>query len=208
MALLKNCELHYIKCDPKRPNASFNKKNPTWEAQIRTTDLEQKKEWDALGLKPKLLVGKEGEENEGEPILTADGKKQWRVNLKKKSVTQSGDAASPVKIVNGSLEDIDPNSVGNGSIGHVRIYQYEFDQEGKKEKGIASVLMAIQLKRHVVYIPKVRDDEFEMEDTETINPAPQDGDDGGEGAPAAPSPKAKTASPAPKLADTRPEDQF
>ena len=207
MALLKNCELHYIKCDPKRPNASFNKKNPTWEAQIRTTDLEQKKEWDALGLKPKLLVGKEGEENEGEPILTADGKKQWRVNLKKKSITKDGTAASPVKIVNGSLEDIDPNSVGNGSTGNVRIYQYEFDQEGKKEKGVASVLMAIQLKRHVVYIPKVRDDEFEMEDTETINPAPQDGDDDGDGAPAAPS-APKVSSPAPKLADTRPEDQF
>ena len=207
MALLKNCELHYIKCDPKRPNSSFNKKNPTWEAQIRTTDLEQKKEWDALGLKPKLLVGKEGEENEGEPILTADGKKQWRVNLKKKSITKDGTAASPVKIVNGSLEDIDPNSVGNGSTGNVRIYQYEFDQEGKKEKGVASVLMAIQLKRHVVYIPKVRDDEFEMEDTETINPEPQDGDDDGDGAPAAPS-TPKVSSPAPKLADTRPEDQF
>jgi len=207
MALLKNCELHYIKCDPKRPNASFNKKNPTWEVQIRTTDLEQKKEWDAYGLKPKLLVGKEGDDNEGEPILTADGKKQWRVNLKKKSITQAGEPASTVKIVNGSLEDIDPNTVGNGSLGHVRIYQYEFPQEGKKEPGIASVLMAIQLKRHIVYTPKARDDEFEIEDTETINPEPRDGDDGDDAPAEAPTPSPK-GSPAPKLADSRPEDQF
>jgi hypothetical protein len=210
MALLKNCEVHYVKCDPKHPNANFNKKNPTWEVQIRTTSLEQKKEWDALGLKPKLLVGKEGSENEGEPILTEDGKKQWRVNLKKKSITKDGDKASPVKVVNGGLEDIDPNTVGNGSVANVRIYQYEFTADGKK--GLASVLMAMQLKKHIVYTPKARDDDFEMEDTETINPDPEtDGDDDGD-VNDNPAPRAKAKSPAPKaptkVADERPEAAF
>ena len=61
MALLKNCEIYYLKADPKRPNAAFNKENPTWEVQIRTSNPEQKAEWESLGLKPKLIVGKEGE---------------------------------------------------------------------------------------------------------------------------------------------------
>lgn len=211
MALLKNCEIHYLKADPKRPNAAFNKQNPSWEVQLRTTDPAQKKEWDDKGLKPKLLVGKEGSENEGEPILTADGKKQWRVNLKKKSITKDGEKASPVKVVNGQLEDIDPNTVGNGSIGHVRIYQYEYPKEGGKT-GIANVLMAIQLKKHVKYTPKARDDEFEPEDMEVIEPEDDEGDDipfeSGEAS--APAPKATPApkAPAPKLADSRPEDAF
>lgn len=207
MALLKNCEIHYVKCDPKHPNANFNKKNPTWEVQIRTTSLEQKKEWEALSLKPKLLVGKEGSENEGEPILTADGKKQWRVNLKKKSITKDGEKASPVKVVNGGLEDIDPNTVGNGSLANVRIYQYEFTADGKK--GTASVLMAMQVKKHIVYTPKARDDDFEEEDTETINPEPEDedGDDSDDNPAPTPAPK-KAPTPSTKVADERPEEAF
>lgn len=206
MALLKNCEIHYVKCDPKHPNASFNKKNPTWEAQIRTADPEQKKEWENLNLKPKLLVGKEGAENEGEPILNAAGKKQWRVNLKKKSITKDGEKASHVKVVNGGMEDIDPNSVGNGSLANVRIYQYEFVADGKP--GTASVLMAIQVRRHVVYVPKIRDDDFAEMDTETI--MPEDGVDNEDSEPADASSLTPSApkAPAVKPADDRPEDAF
>ena len=42
--LLKDVELWYTKLDPRYPNARFNKQNPTWECQIRTTDKDQKKE--------------------------------------------------------------------------------------------------------------------------------------------------------------------
>lgn len=207
MALLKNCEMHYLKCDPKRPNASFNKENPTWELQIRTSNLEQKTEWEKLGLKPKLIIGKEGEPNEGEAILTEDGKKQWRVNLKKKSInSKDKEPATPVKVVGGNLDDIDPNTVGHGSIGHVRIYQYEF-VNAKKENAVTNVLMAIQVVKQVVFKPKDRDDDFEAEDMEYVQPE-QDGDDEAEAPkeskPAAPKPKAPSVKPA----DERSEDDF
>jgi hypothetical protein len=168
MAIIKNVELHFAKLNPKRPNATFNKENPTWELQLRTSSLEQKKEWDNLSLKPKLIVYKEGEENEGEPILTESGKKQWRVNLRKRSKDKDGNPAAAVKVVNGSLEEIDPDTIGNGSIAHVRIYQYEYDSAG--EKKVATVLMALQLVKHIVYEAAPRDDEFEMTETQTFNP--------------------------------------
>lgn len=211
MAMLKNCEIHHVKCDPKHPNANFNKKNPTWEVQIRTANPEQRDEWIAQNLKPKLMVYKEGTKDDngedigGMPILNEEGKRQWRVNLKKKSITKDGEKASPVKVVTGGLDDVDPNTVGNGSIAHVRIYQYEYTADGKK--GIAHVLMGIQLKRHKVYVPKARDDDFEAEDMETIEADDQDGDSGDGGD--APAPKANTPkAPSVNPATARPEGAF
>ena len=198
MALLKNCEVHHVKCDPERPSGRFSKTNPRWELQMRTSDPAQREEWAANGLKPKLIVGKAGTEEEGVAVLTADGKKQWRVNLSKKSKNRKGEAAPPVEVVNGAREPINPNTIGNGSICNVRIYPYDFTN-ADGEKAQAAVLMGIQVTKHKVFNRPVHDDEFGMEDTETIidddvpvvNPAPS--------APAAPSPQ---------LADKREPSQF
>lgn len=162
MAIIKNAELWFAKLDPKRPSAKFNKKNPTWELQIRTQDKAVKKAWEELGLAVKAVVP-----DEGAPY--------FRVNLRKKSIKEDGDAASPIKVVNGHLEDVDPNSIGNGSVGNVRIFQYEYPKEGGG-KGIASVLMGVQVTKHVVYKPKPRDDDFDMTDTEVVEEAEGDED--------------------------------
>lgn len=210
---MKNAEMWFAKLDPKYPNARINKDNPTWELQLRTDDAEQKKEWEALGFKPKLIVGKEGEDNEGEPVLNKKGKKQWRVNLKRKSLkldksTKEMVPNEPVKVVNGHLEDIAANTIGNGSIGNIRIFQYEYDKvDGTK--GLASVLMGVQVKKHIVYTPKARDDHFDMEETETI--MPDDDDETPSTPPATPATKAPGApkvTPPIETADGHPEDAF
>jgi len=153
--IIPNCEIWFAKLDPKRPNAKFNKLNPTWECQIRTTDKEVKKQWEAMNLAVK-------------PILPDDGAPYWRVNLRKKSIKVDTEAASPIKVVNGKLEDVDPNSIGNGSIGNIRVFQYEYTKKDGG-KGIVSVLMAVQLIKHIVYKAKPRGDEFETTDMETID---------------------------------------
>lgn len=164
MAILKGVEIWFAKVDPARPNAKFNKKNPTWEVQLRTTDKVKKKEWEALNLPVKAVVP-----DEGEPY--------FRLNLRKKSIKADGEASSPVSILNGHLEAVDPKSIGNGSIGNVRIYQYEYPKEGGG-KGIATVLMGIQLTTHIMYQAKPRDDDFGMEDYDQIAPEDTDDDDG------------------------------
>lgn len=156
MPIIKDCELWFAKLDPKRPNAKFNRENPTWEVQIRTTDKAIKKTWEEAQLPIKAVVP-----DEGVPF--------WRVNLRKKTIKENKELASPVKVVNGKLEEIDPNSIGNGSIGNVRIFQYEFPQKSGG-KGIASVLMGIQVTKHVVYTPKPRNDDFEETDSTTVDP--------------------------------------
>lgn len=211
MAILKNVEIHHAKLDPKRPNASFNKNNPTWELQIRTADPAQKAEWEAANLKPKLMVYKEGmkdaagEDIAGMPVLNANGKKQWRVNLKKKSLKKDGEKAEPVQVVSGDLSPIDPNTIGNGSIAHIRLFQYEYKNDEKS--GIASVVMGIQMKRHIVYVPKPNEG-FDMEDSETVAADPTDDDEGGPSTPSAPKAPSAPSAPATAPVDTRPESAF
>lgn len=167
MAVIPNCELWFAKVDPKRPNNRFNKSNPTWEVQIRTYDKEVRKQWEAMKLPVKAIV-------------PDDGETYFRVNLRKKSIKEDGEKASPIRVVDGDLNDVDPNSIGNASIGNVRIFQYDFsntnDETGAVTKGVASVLMGIQLTKHIVYVPKPREDEFQQTTTETIA-APEVEDD-------------------------------
>lgn len=165
MPIINDCELWFCKLDPKRPNSKFNKENPTWECQIRTTDKAVKKHWEQLGLNVKSVVP-----DEGLPF--------FRVNLRKKSIKEDKEKASPIKVINGKLEEIDPNSVGNGSVGNVRIFQYEFPKQGGG-KGLASVLMGIQVTKHIVYTPKPRGDDFAETETETIDPDRSGGDSDG-----------------------------
>ena len=160
MAILKNVELFYPRLDPKKPNDKFNKENPTWEVQIRTKDKKVAAEWKDLNLKPKLQED-------------AEGKTFYSVTLRKKSKKKDGSDNEPVKVVNGSLEAINPMTIGNGSVGNIRIFQYEYGEEAK----IASMLMAIQITKLNEYVPKPAADEFEMTETQVVKIADNVGGD-------------------------------
>jgi hypothetical protein len=155
--ILRNCEIWFAKLDPKRPNNKFNKTNPTWELQIRTTSKDVKKDWEAAGMQVK-------------PVDPDDGPMYYRVNLRKKSIKVDKSASSPVDVVDSKLRPIDPNTIGNGSIGNIRVYQYQYTKKDGTP-GIVSVLMGVQITKHIVYTPKPRDDVFgEMEtDTEVVD---------------------------------------
>lgn len=163
MAILKNCELWFAKLDPKRPNRKFHPENPTWELQLRTSNKDTKKEWEALGLNVKAIVP-----DEGAPY--------FRVNLSKKSLNKEGEPAKPVNVVDAKLKPIDPSTIGNGSIGNVRIYQYEYTKKAGGQ-GIVSTVMAVQVTKHIVYTPKPTEDFDELDvDTEMVNDSePSDG---------------------------------
>ena len=132
MAILKNVELFYPRLDPKKPNSKFNKEQPTWEVQIRTRDKAVKNEWAALNLKPKT-------------VEDDDGKVFYSVTLRKKSKKKDGEVNQPVKVIDGGLNDINPMSIGNGSIGNIRIFQYEYGDEGKIAEGQALYQDALSL---------------------------------------------------------------
>lgn len=192
MAIIRNCMIFHAKLDPKRPNAKMDPENPSWELQIRTTDTKQRDDWRAQGLKPKLLIHGKGD-MEGEPVLSEDGKKQWRVNLKKKSIAKGGEKAVAPEVVDGNLNPIDPNTIGNGSIGNVRVYQYESKREDNP--GMVSILMGVQLSYHKIYAGSR--ESFDTCEYRTEAPASSEGaedssdDDEGESAKTTQSPSPK-----------------
>jgi hypothetical protein len=165
MAIIKNAELWYTKLDPKRPNARFDKNNPSWEAQIRTTSKEQKKEWEELGLRVSAVIPDED-----------DAKPFYKVNLRKRKYRADGTEGEAPDVVDGNLQPVDPNTIGNGSIGNIRIYQYESKQDSTK---LVSVLMRIQLVKHIVYQHSEPNDEFEQIETEVVHVEPQEGSEEG-----------------------------
>jgi hypothetical protein len=168
MPLINDIEIHYVKANPLRPNGTYNKENPTWEVQLRTKDRAVREELLEMSLKPVAVrVDPKDEESAVD---------YWRVNLRKKSIKEKdGTAADPVKVIDGDLEPVDPDTIGNGSRANVRIYQYAYENDGKK--GLASVLMGIQLTEHILYEPKPHDDDFAKTETKRIKPV-VDPDDG------------------------------
>jgi len=162
--LIRNAELHYVRVVPSRPNKKYNKDNPTWEVQVRTYDREQKKEWEAQGLRLKAVVPDE----EG-------ARPYWKTTIKKRIRKADGTDSSVVE-VRGGGKDVDPAIIGNASKGHVRVYQYEYKNDN--ETGLANVLQGIQLTKLVKYTPKARDDDFdEDEEMEVVEEENDDEDE-------------------------------
>jgi hypothetical protein len=145
--IIRNAEMFFVKLDPSRPSATFNKDNPTWEAQIRTRNKQQAKEWKELNLK---VTPKEDDDG----IFYA-------ANLKKKSKKRDGTDMVAPNVVAGDLSPIDPKTIGNGSIGNLSVYQYGYDVNGKS--GIASMLMGVQITTLNEYTPRPKQGGFEME---------------------------------------------
>ena len=180
MAILRNVELWFARLDPKHPNSKYNKEQPTWELQIRTDSKADKEIWEKEAINVKLLVGKKGTENEGEPILK-DGKKQWYATLRKKSVKRDGSKSDPVNVDGVGGIKINPNEIGNGSIGHVRTFAREYNLDGQDK--VAHILMDVKVSKLIVYKYKGSSreniDDIEGETMEIINPseAPIDNDD-------------------------------
>jgi hypothetical protein len=152
--ILKNCELWYIKLDPKRPYGKYNKENPTWEVQVRTSDKDTKNKWVAQNVKVKSVVP-----DEGDPY--------WYVNLKRRSIKSDMTPNSPVECINGALKPVDGRTIGNGSIGNVKLYQYQSRAENAKEGEMTSILSAIQVTKHIVYTPKPQSSTAGFDETET-----------------------------------------
>ena len=190
MALFKNAELWHIRVIPSKPNRKFNRDNPTWEVQVRTTDPDQRKQWEADGLQLKAVVPDDG------------GKPFWKATIQKRILKKDGTNAEPVEVKGGGLQDLDPAIIGNGSIGHVRVFQYDYPQD-TGGTGTDNVLMGIQLTKLKKYTAKPRDDDFAEEEMEIIEEDDEEdhegevevGEEAEEGEEVS---EEKTAAPAPK----------
>jgi len=178
MAILKNVELWWAKVDPKSPVKNQDADKPDyWDVQLRTTDKTYASAMIKENIKFKPLKrivkddsGNPVEDELGEKLREVvkdeNGKPYFFVNLRKKVTKADGSAQQPVQLVAGDLSPINPKEMGNGTIGNVRVFQYEYTYQGKK--GIANMLMAIQVTKLIKYEPKAAEDSFEITDMEVV----------------------------------------
>lgn len=123
---IDNAEFWYAKLD--KPVNPFGTEQ--WELMVATDDAGVAEEWkkNHLPVKQKTL----------------DGKEMMTVSLKRKTFKANGEENGPVRMVNADLTPFtDRNSIGNGSRGNVIVFQYPWENMGRK--GIASSLTSIQM---------------------------------------------------------------
>lgn len=175
MPIISNAELHYARLTPDRPQTKdylgVPLENPTWEVQIRTSDPALVSEWKAAGVIAKLIKYKDDYEDPelaGTAILT-EGKKVWRITLRKRSLKEDKSAANPVEVIDGNKRPIDPSCIGNGSIANVRVFMREYQVKG--EARITPVLMGVQLTKLIRYVPVFNsEDDFKVAETTIVEP--------------------------------------
>jgi len=142
--------------NPDRPEKSQDKNKPDfWSCQIRTEDKEVKNAWQEANLRVKAMVP-----DEGEPF--------YQATFRRKTLNQAGKEAVCPELVNGNMDPVDSDTVGNGSIGNIRLFQHDYAAGDGYAAGIASVLMGVQLTKHIVYVQDK--EEFSKTETEVISP--------------------------------------
>lgn len=150
MAIIRDVELHWVKCDPSKPERYQGKGPAKFSIQIRVKDKKTKESLEKeFGFK-------------FSPIEVND-KLVYKTSISRYAY-QSGpdgneDVTKPNKPVNVILADgttLDPNSIGNGSIGNISFFTKE-DKSGRTLKGI-------QVTKLIKFEPRGDNDEFELTD--------------------------------------------
>lgn len=161
--VLKNVEIWFPKL---KKASSFKGSEPAWSLQMRTMDEAQADQWEELGFSVKKIKPNKANGETFEPY--------FRANIKRKVAKSDGTERTAPKVVNSSLEPIDPTTIGNGSKGHIQYLPWEMEIKGEDVSG--RILEAIQITHLVPYEPKgdgtyEEDEDFELldEEEETSN---------------------------------------
>lgn len=155
MPIINNLELHWVKVDPARPERYKGKGPAKWAVQLRVRDKKVKESLEKdFGF-------------EFTP-MEVDDKIVYKTSVSRYafgSTNGQEDESKPNKPVNVILADgtpVDPNTIGNGSIGNISVYVKD-DKSSRTLKGI-------QITKLIEYQPN-RDDEFELSDNfEIVRP--------------------------------------
>ena len=138
--VLRDVELFWAKLD--KPVDPFGA-GPAWEVQIRTSDEAKANEWNSHGLNVKKIA--------------ENGKDYWKVGLKRKAKNRAGDDNPAPEVMSADPNvTVDPKKIGNGSKGHVRLFQYDYNVGGRS--GVASQFNAIKITDLVNYSGSEGDD--------------------------------------------------
>ena len=126
-------ELNWAKLEKPVQNA-FNKAEYQYELQIATTDAAKAQMLRENHFNVKTELDKETKAPTG----------KFTVSLRRKAKKSDGSENGPVRVVDGQLTEVEnKRNIGNGSIGNVIVFQYPYENMGRK--GVGSSLTAVQI---------------------------------------------------------------
>jgi len=160
MSIISNVELWWVKLNPARPTRYQNKATDAakWSLQIRVKDKARKAQLEkdfGFAFTP----------------VEEDGKLAYKTSIscfafKANQETKKEDPNSPnspVAVILATGEPIDPDTVGNGSVGNIR-FRVKDDKSSR-------TLLGVQVTKWLKYVPREEEDQFELEDDyEIIEP--------------------------------------
>jgi hypothetical protein len=157
MAIINNVEIHWVKCDPSKPERYQGKGPAKFSIQIRVRDK-------------KVKESLEKEYGFKFSPMELDDKLVYKTSISRYAFGSGPDGnedlSKPNRPVNVILADgtpLDPNTVGNGSIANVSFFTKE-DKSSRTLKGI-------QVTKLIKFEARGDDDEFELTDNfEVIDP--------------------------------------
>jgi len=150
--VVKNAEVFWLHMDPADPDTY--KEDIFWSVTVRTSDSAVKKQWEAQGLNPALKQDD-------------DDNVYYQCTFRRNTVNSKGKDSKCPPCVNGKLRNVDPNSIGNGSICNINLFMRPNRETTGKW---VAVLMGLQVVEHKVYVPSEGGPMFEECDTKTIQP--------------------------------------
>lgn len=138
--LLNNVTINWAHLDTL--DGGFDKNTPQWNLVVVTRDKAQAEEWKAAGLSPKP-------DSDDEGML-------FKMSVKKLATRKDGSPEKAPMVVGADLLPIaDPDTVGNGSKGNVRVRTFDYNFNGKKGTGVR--LEAVQITELVEFKGKSSD---------------------------------------------------
>jgi hypothetical protein len=163
MAIINNVEIHWVKCDPSKPERYQGKGPAKFSIQLRVRDKKIKESYEKeYGFKFSPME--------------VDDKVIYKTSISRYAYSSGPDGNEdlnkPNKPVNVILADgtqLDPNTVGNGSIANISFYTKE-DKSSRTLKGI-------QVTKLLKFEARGDEDEFELTDRfEVIDPSNSEND--------------------------------
>ena len=132
--VIRDAELYWAKLE--KPVSSFN--GPlAYEIVAQTSDEAKANEWKAMNLNVKKVE--------------KDGKVTFKVSLKRKDANKSGNKNPAPDVIFENADDsmATARDIGNGSIGHIRCFQYDYEVNGRK--GVATQFNAVKVTKLIKF---------------------------------------------------------
>ena len=126
--IVRNVEFRWAKLDkPVNPFGSL-----VWELSVHIPTDKVTAEFASLG------------------VVKSGGDGTSYVVLKKRADKADGSPAAPVSVIDKDKKDLDPSRIGNGSKGAVKVFQRDYNYNGKT--GVSNVLMAVMVTDLVEFV--------------------------------------------------------